>query len=468
MQLISDLVKIDSSESSDLNKVIKWFINLRWVAAIGVLAALLLVHLALRYKFNYFVLYSLTGILLIANLGFSLYSGTVKHYNFSKKELTILFNLQICIDYAILFLIIYHTGFLENPFVFFFVFHIMLTSFIFTKRLVLFYMAVLVILFSAVTIFRYSDIFITIFTGFTLRLVPEKEIIIVRNAMALMGTLIITAYLVTDIKHRIIKRGKLIELELNKYKTLDKAKSNFILQVTHELRGPLAALKGYHEMILKGITGVILDKTKTTIEKADRRTRNLITIIDEMIDYAYMKSEEEIKFEKTPVNIREILESNIDMFDSTARQKNIRIVLQCPKYLIIASNSDLFNIIISNLLSNAIKYSGSGTTIVLEVDNEENEIHLQFKDEGMGIESSELPNIFEEFYRTRRAREIERDGTGLGLSIVKKAVNSLGGRVTVYSEINKGTSFHIYLKKDTIVYSTEDDNGQKNDTYHRR
>ncbi|TFG64279.1 MAG: HAMP domain-containing histidine kinase, partial [Spirochaetales bacterium] len=383
-------------------------------------------------------------------------------------ELTILFNLQICIDYGILFLIIYHTGFLENPFVFFFVFHIMLTSFIFTKRLVLFYMFILVVLFSVVTVIRYYDILNVLFTVFSLRTIPEKEIIIVRNAIALDATLIITAYLVTDIKHRIIRRGKLIELELNKYKTLERAKSNFILQVTHELRGPLAALKGYHEMMLKGIAGEIQEKTKTIIGKADRRTRNLITIIDEMIDYAYMKSEEDIEFQKTPVNIREILEANVDMFEGAAKQKNIKLLLVCPKFVFIAANSDLLNIIMSNLVTNAIKYSDGGTTVTIAVDYEGSEVHIQVKDEGMGIESSELPNIFEEFYRTRRAREVDRDGTGLGLSIVKKAVDSLGGRVTVYSELNKGTSFHMYFKKDINITSTEVGNEQKNGTYHRR
>ena len=72
-------------------------------------------------------------------------------------------------------------------------------------------------------------------------------------------------------------------------------------------------------------------------------------------------------------------------------------------------------------------------------------IHIMVKDEGIGIKSDELGNIFEEFYRTRRAREIERDGTGLGLPIVQKAVDSMRGKITVYSEEGNGTSFHIYL-----------------------
>jgi two-component system phosphate regulon sensor histidine kinase PhoR len=72
-------------------------------------------------------------------------------------------------------------------------------------------------------------------------------------------------------------------------------------------------------------------------------------------------------------------------------------------------------------------------------------VHLSVADQGHGIEPQELEKIFEEFYRTRKAREMERDGTGLGLSIVQRAVESLGGRLTVYSEIEKGTTFHIFF-----------------------
>ena len=78
----------------------------------------------------------------------------------------------------------------------------------------------------------------------------------------------------------------------------------------------------------------------------------------------------------------------------------------------------------------------------------------------MGIVPSELVNIFEEFYRTRRAREIENDGTGLGLSIVHKAIERLDGNITVYSEVEKGTTFHIYLP---LYFSQKNSKGVENE-----
>ena len=78
-------------------------------------------------------------------------------------------------------------------------------------------------------------------------------------------------------------------------------------------------------------------------------------------------------------------------------------------------------------------------------------MHFTVQDSGIGIAPDDLDRIFEEFYRSRRAREIERDGTGLGLSIVQKAVNLLGGRISVYSEVDRGTSFHVYFPKTYIT-----------------
>ena len=114
----------------------------------------------------------------------------------------------------------------------------------------------------------------------------------------------------------------------------------------------------------------------------------------------------------------------------------------------VKASRDLLDIILGNLITNAIKYSSPNTTVSVNAEEENGEAHLMVKDEGMGIAPEELAKVFDEFHRTRRARKIEQDGTGLGLSIVQKAVNMLNGKVTVYSEVEKGTSFHIYLPRD--------------------
>ena len=463
--------KIDSSEYTDLTRVVSWFILLRWIAAAGVLVVLFFVRFRLKYPLPYSLLYSLTGVLCFINLVFTLYYLAIKRKNLARREMAIFLHVQIIGDYVLLFSLIYFTGFLENPFAYFFVFHIMLTSLLFTSDIVLIYVSSLFVLFIGAFFFEYF------------RLIPHYRLsdsldpryfrLYLPRAIGLCSTLGITAYLITNIKRRIAEKGRRVEVELNRYKELDRIKSNFILQVTHELRGPIAAMNGYHEMLIRGLGGKLAPRAHELIHKANRRTENLLQIIDEMIDYAYMKSEEEVRYTKTGLNVREIIDYQLDIHSSQAIRKNIELVVDCPEQLPLVSNRDLLNIILSNLINNAIKYSPGSTTITVRADARPRdaapaaaapatdglegveasavapagagEVHLVVADQGYGIEPEELEKIFEEFYRTRKARELERDGTGLGLPIVQRAAESLGGRMTVYSELDKGTTFHIFI-----------------------
>lgn len=443
MQQLPAGSKIDSSQYTDLNRVIGWFIVLRWIACLGVLLTLFLVHVGLSYPLPFSVLYTLTGVLCLVNLLFTLYFFACKKRKLSRGELAAFLNIQIIGDYVLLFFLVYFTGFLENPFAYFFVFHIMITSFIFTSDVVVIYVSALIALFLGASLAEY------------LHLIPHYPLtgavdpsyfrLLLPRVAGLCATLAISAYLVTSIKRRLAEKGRRVEVELSHYKELDKVKSNFILQVTHELRGPIAAMNGYHEMLLRGIGGKMAPKAQELVHKADRRTENLLQIIDEMIDYAYMKSEEEVRYDSVALQLREIIDYQFDLHRSQAVQKNIELAADCPPEIVLRANRDLLNIILSNLINNAIKYSPESTTIRVSVSRSGAEIQITVEDQGYGIDPGEMDKVFEEFYRSRKARELERDGTGLGLPIVKRAVESLDGRLTVYSELGKGTAFHIFL-----------------------
>jgi len=428
-----------------LNKVITWFITLRWIACLCVFVTLLILDFTNHFNLPYIILYSLNGLLLFINLAFTLFYYIYKKQNLSEKDAGKFFHIQVCCDYLLLFLIIYFTGFINNPFSYYFVFHIILTSFIFSPSVLFIYVSTLIAAFVSISYAQYYD-FLPYFPFFLKYANTSQyfEFFFVKT-FGLSSIFIIVAYLVTNIKKRLEEKGKSIEIELNHYKSLDKVKSNFILQVTHELRGPIAAVKGYHEMIIKEITGKIEPKTKETLQKANYRTQNLLTIIDEMIDFAYMKSAEEVKYNKKNLYIKDIIDYNIDLFLTQAKQKNITFSSSCSKNLNCHANRDLLNIIISNLITNAVRYSFSNSTITINAAKEKDQIVLLVRNNGIGIKPENLEKIFDEFFRSRRAREIERDGTGLGLSIIKKAVDSLNGKISVYSEVDKDTSFIISL-----------------------
>ncbi len=435
--------KIESSEYAELNQVIGWFIVLRWIAFAGVAATLAAVRLLGLYELPFALLFAITGLLGLLNLSFTAWLRRGKRGVLSRRETAWIFHAQVACDFVLLFFLVYFTGFLENPIAYFFVFHIMLSAFIFSSRTVYAYVGALVVLIAGTFLAEY------------LRLVPHFRLwsstagsYLSQNlprAAGLVSLLLISAYLVTSIKRRLEEQGERCEVELDRYKNLDKIKSNFILQVTHELRGPIAAVSGYHEMLLRGIGGQCPPRTLDLVRKADHRTDNLLTIIDEMIDYAYMKSQEEVRPARSRQALRGVIEENLELLETQAAAKGITLVANCPKDLCVPATRDLLKIILGNLVHNAIKYSPPARQVSVTAQTEGPEVHILVRDEGYGIEPEELEKIFDEFYRTRAARQLERDGTGLGLAIVKRAVESLAGRISVYSELGKGSTFHIFL-----------------------
>jgi len=440
---MQELSPIESSAFKSLNKVITWFIILRWIACSGVALVLIISRFIFKLQLQYKILSITTAFVIALNFIYSFYFYKHKKKYLQRREIHLFFQIQIISDYFLLLMLVYFSGFLDNPLIFFFSFHIIITSFLFTSRIVTLYTGLLVILIGSISILQY----LLIIPSYPLFVdnITKSPIIRLTQTLGISSLLIITAYLTTSIIKKIDARGKQFEVELNKYKSLDKIKSNFILQVTHEIRGPLAAISGFHEMILRGITGDIQDHTREIITKADRRTDNLLIIIGEMIDFAYMKSSDDSTFKTKEFSVRKIISENISNVTTRAEQEDVHLSVACPRHLKIKTNRDLINIILGNLLFNAIKYTETGGNVSLIASEKGHEIHFVVEDTGIGICDDEIEKVFDEFYRSGRARVLEKDGTGLGLSIVQKAVNALEGRIIVYSKEGKGSSFHVFL-----------------------
>jgi signal transduction histidine kinase len=441
---MNTFISADTVEFSNLHMVIEWFIRLRWIACSGVFLTLIALNRIFEIQLPYTILFITSFILFLANSMYTLYLVRIKKRVLTNKEKKLFLHIQIISDYILLLILVYFTGYLENPMIYYLVFHIMLTSFLFTEKILGFYTTLLVSAILMLSFLQYKKIL----PYFPLSLFDQAggyyNRILDRTA-GISSILIITAYLISRIKEYLDFKGKLCEVELSHYKSLDKVKSNFILQVTHELRGPLAAVMGFHEILLKGITGELPIKATKVLTKANHRTDNLLTMIDEMIDFAYMKSEKDITYEEKNLQISALIFENISLIKEHAEKKGITFTVNCSRHIQLKSNRDLMNMILGNLLTNALRYSRENGEISITCSKEKNTVHLVVTDKGIGIGEEDLEKIFEEFYRTKTAKKIEKDGTGLGLAIVKRAVNSLGGKVNVFSSLNDGTSFHIYL-----------------------
>ncbi|MBS4219387.1 PAS domain-containing protein [Bacillus sp. FJAT-49711] len=226
---------------------------------------------------------------------------------------------------------------------------------------------------------------------------------------------------------------------------LEKMRSDFVANVSHELKTPVTSLKGFAETLLDGAM------------EDEELCRNFLTIIYNesdrlhrlIKDILYLSSIEHhrIPLEIEPVNVTDAVLSTANTIKKEAVKKNLHITLPENKEIWIEGEKDRIQQIVLNLLSNAIAYTPDGGEISVKIIEVENKVKLLISDTGIGIAQKELPRIFERFYRVEKARSRSSGGTGLGLAIVKHLVDSHHGTIEVESVEGEGTTFIISLPK---------------------
>ena len=145
------------------------------------------------------------------------------------------------------------------------------------------------------------------------------------------------------------------------------------------------------------------------------------------------------------VNINTIVEDDIQIVQTLLKKKEGEIIFQKTNHSVIAIDKNKIVIVIKNILENAIKYSQGKPIIKIDIQNNNKDLILSFKDNGIGIEKKELKNIFEQFYRVQTGNIHNVKGYGLGLNYIKTIVKMHGGKINVESKLHKGTIFKIYL-----------------------
>ncbi|MBU0734590.1 MAG: HAMP domain-containing histidine kinase, partial [Proteobacteria bacterium] len=221
----------------------------------------------------------------------------------------------------------------------------------------------------------------------------------------------------------------------------DRAKSEFIMMMTHEMKGPLMAIQGLLDVMQKGYVGDLTDKQKDLIDRMRRRIKSLMEVITGLLDiYEWQSQRPDAKL--IPLSLKEQTQRAVDLFRTSAREKGLTLDTDVPdEDLILKASVDEIEKVLNNLITNAIKYTPIGGTILIALSASGGRVILTVKDTGIGIAAGEIPKIFDEFFRTKSAKKIDPYGKGLGLSLVKQIVESLGGTISVKSEEGKGSAF---------------------------
>ncbi len=222
-------------------------------------------------------------------------------------------------------------------------------------------------------------------------------------------------------------------------------KSQFISTVSHELRTPMTSMKEAVIIVLDEIAGKLNQDQKHFLEIAKRNIDRLGRLIDDVLDFQKLNAGK-MKFNLQTHPIAAVVEEAYATMQPQAAKSQVDLALDLQTNLpAVICDGDRIVQVLTNLLSNAIKFTPAGGRVLLSVHRRDDQLVLQVSDTGYGIPREDLPKLFSQFFRVQRpGKEIK--GTGLGLAIVSKIVTANGGRIEVESELDKGTTFTVFLR----------------------
>lgn len=251
--------------------------------------------------------------------------------------------------------------------------------------------------------------------------------------------IILLIYDITDIRH------------------LEKVRSDFISNASHELKTPVTALQGFTETLLDGA----IEDHDTAIEFVkimQKESNRLGSLIKDILDLA--KIEQDQVQQTTELLVAdELVEDVFQHLSGRARDKHIELRMEENLSANVAFRGDRGRIlqVLTNLIHNGIIYNNPHGYVKVAISEWDNTIQFDISDNGIGIPQEDLPRIFERFYRVSKDRSTASGGTGLGLSIVRNILEHMGGSIEVDSEFGKGTNFTVYIPKMDAIDLEEDD-----------
>ncbi|MBI2351260.1 MAG: sensor histidine kinase [Deltaproteobacteria bacterium] len=227
---------------------------------------------------------------------------------------------------------------------------------------------------------------------------------------------------------------------------LEKLRADFTAMIIHDLRSPLTALLSSVAILQDGLAGPLSAEQKEWLSKIDVGTRNLLNLVNGFLDLSKLE-EGRIELASEDVDLRQLIQNSLDHYSVLARDKKISFKCRVdPALPLISVDPRRLAQVFSNLLSNAIKFTAEGGEIEVGASRANgNEAKVWVKDNGMGIPSQEIGELFQKYRQTTSGKSSKEKGTGLGLVICKMIVEAHGGKIWVESKEGKGTTFSFSL-----------------------
>lgn len=426
-----------------------WLIRLRWYAIIGiVIAYYIAIHFLHITIWDVPVFYIVFSLILLNVISFSL----LKYLQRSRVRRSLwivkwVVNFQISTDLIFLTLLLHYSGGVENPFIIYYIFHMIISSIILSTRGSIVQTSFALMLVGAMTFLEYTGI---------LKHYPLEGFIstdMYNNLTYLVFTgfiFISTSYFVVYITKTIILESRKHEkayLNANlKLRQKEKIQNEYVMRITHDIKGHITAIKSIINVLHKKIPGPLNPQQEDLVTRANNRAGILNKFISDLLSLTKRKLQQ--KQDKKKFDLKHSIEEAIKLAEHYASDKKINLTKNIDPHIsdIYGEQSSIEEVLI-NLIINAIKYSPEGKNVKVTAENRVETVLITVVDNGIGIPRDETDFIFNEFYRASNAKNKSTDGTGLGLAITQQIIEDHGGKIWVNSVINKGTSFSVMLRK---------------------
>ncbi len=433
-----------------------WLIRLRWVAIAVLAIATFISHELMDVSLAAPALYALAATLVVYNfilLSLLRYwtrrdeqgpgNGTTAPAAHSAVEGIITF--QISADLLILATILHFSGGIENPFSFFFVFHMIIASILRSKRQSYLQATLAGLLFGGLVLLEGAGILrhhgLVGFAGHDLY---RSGTFIFGFLFTFVVTLYLVVYMTTSISEQLRLQQEGLEKANAQLEEKDQVKNEYVLRVTHDIKGHLAAVQSCLDTVISGMVGPLNEKQKDMVGRAHRRTTKCMEFITALLKLTRMKLTGQLDRER--FSLRKTLLSALALVQNRAQSKSIVLNHHIdPAIDMIDGEAVLIEETITNILLNAVKYTPAGGRVGIEAKQDGAFVQMKITDTGIGIPPADLTRIFEEFYRADNARAAERDGTGLGLAFAKQVVERHGGRIWAENNPTGGSTFTFTL-----------------------
>lgn len=424
-----------------------WLTKLRWIAIFYVIVGTYVSNNILSIRLHRNALYAIAGLLSIYNAAVLLFLSKFKKADkqISCKSVKRVINLQICVDLFLLTVLLHFSGGIENPLVFYFIFHMIIASILLSPHESYLHATFAVTLFGLLVLLEYKGLIPHYcLTGFVPYCLQTDRLYVFGTFFIFATALYLAVYMANYIAIR-LKHAEHAYREANvQLQEKDRIKDEYVSRVTHDIKGHLATIQCCLAVVVQSLTGKPDDQNTDLIKRAYRRTVELTNFVKALLRLTLLRLSN--KLERDVFPLRDALKNSYNAVKSKAEDKFITLACNIDSSIGDVFG-DRFSIeeMLTNLLLNAIKYTDKGGSVKLNAEIKNNCILIEIKDTGIGIPLEEQSKIFNEFYRATNAKIIEQDGTGLGLSIARHIIERHGGKIQVESEKDAGTTFRITL-----------------------